>query len=176
VTTLSKNDWILATQGSVPPSGWILVREAKSGKHYWANPNTLKACAPQTRLTDKQMDRVRRLAHALHEHNSTPVEKWFENMRRDQQPEGEIQTWEEIVDAYLAEVADRPSAQAKERHLIYGVLVSASMLPCEMCEPGMVMSMYPKAKGLAGLEGVVHRFRKRRFGARQEKRAEEQME
>jgi hypothetical protein len=47
---------------------------------------------------------------------------------------------------------------------VYGVLVSASMLTKELCEPGTVMSMYPKAKSLSNLDRIVDRFRERRFG------------
>jgi hypothetical protein len=162
---MAKDNWVPATSGAVPPSGWILVREATTGKDYWVDPKTLKESAPRSQLTDEQMDRIRRVALALREHDPSPVEKWFENMRRDQQPEGEIQTWEEIVDVYLAELADRPSAKTEERYLVYSVLVAASMLTKEMCEPGKVMSMYPKAKSLPSLDRVVDRFRERRFGA-----------
>ena len=161
---MAKNNWIPATPGEVPLSGWILVREASIGKDYWVDPKTVKASGPRSELTDGQMDRIRRIALTLQEHDPSPVERWFENMRRDQVPEGEIQTWEEIVDVYQAELADRPSAQAEERHLVYGVLVSASMLTKEMCYPGTVMSMYPKAKRLPNLDRVVDRFRERRFG------------
>jgi hypothetical protein len=161
---MSREDWIPATSEVVPPSGWILVREANTGKDYWVDPKTLKASAPRSELTDEQMDRISRIALALQEHDPSPVERWFENMRRDQVPEGEIQTWEEIVDVYLAELADWPSANAEERHLIYGVLVSASMLSKEMCEPRTVMSMYPKVKKLPNFDRVVDRFRERRFG------------
>jgi hypothetical protein len=161
---MAKDSWIPASPGVVPPTGWILVREANTGTDYWVDPKTLKESAPRSQLTDEQRDRIRRVALALQEHDPSPVEKWFENMRRDQQPEGEIQTWEEIVDVYLAELSDRPSAQAEERHLLYGVLVSASMLTEELCESGAVMSMYPKAKSLLNLDRVVVRFRERRFG------------
>jgi hypothetical protein len=161
---MAKDDWIPATPGVVPPTGWVLVREAGSGKDYWVDPRALKASAPRSELTDDQMGRIRRIALVLQEHDPSPVETWFENMRRDREPEGEIQTWEEIVDVYLAELADRPAAQAEERQLVYGVLVSASMLTEESCDPGKVLSMYPKAKSLQNLERVVERFRGRRFG------------
>jgi hypothetical protein len=161
---MANDNWIPATAGSIPPSGWILAREAITGKAYWVDPKTLKESPPRSQLTDDQMNRIKRIATALHEHDPSPVEKWFDNMRRDQQPEAEIQAWEEIVDVYLAELADRPSAQADERHMVYGVLVSASMLTKELCEPGTVMSMYPRAKGLLKLDRIVDRFRVRRFG------------
>ena len=161
---MAKDHWIPATPGSVPPSGWILVREAITCKDFWVDPKPLKASAPRSQLTDEQMERIKRIALALQEHDPSPVEKWFENMRRDQQPEAEIQTWEEIVDVYLAELVDRPWAKEDERHLVYGVLLSASMLTKELCEPGTVMSMYPKAKSLPNLNRLVDRFRERRFG------------
>jgi hypothetical protein len=162
---MAKDNWIPATPGAVPPSGWILVREANTGKDYWVDPKTLKESAPRTRLTDEQKDRIGRIALALQEHDSSSVDEWLTNMRRDQNPEAEIQTWEELVDVYEMEVADRPSAQEEERHLVYGVLVSASMLTEELCEPGKVMSMFPKAKSLPNHERVVNRFRERRFRA-----------
>jgi hypothetical protein len=161
---MAKEAWIPATPDAIPPSGWILVREAKSGKNYWVDPKTLKESAPRSDLTDGQMDRIKRIASALQEHDPSPLETWYENMRRDRHPEAEIQTWEEIVDVYLAELADRPSAPAEERHLLYGALVSASMLTEDICESGKVLSMYPKAKSLPHLELVVYRFRERRFG------------
>jgi hypothetical protein len=161
---MAKDNWIPATSGAVPPSGWILVREAKTGKDYWVDPKTLKESAPRSQLTDEQMARIQRIALALQEHNSTSVEEWLTNMRRDRNPEAEIQTWEELVDVYLAELEDRPSAQAEERRLVYGVLVSASMLTEELCGAGTVMSMYPKARSLLNLDRIVDRFRERRFG------------
>lgn len=128
------------------------------------DPKTLKVSAPRNQLTDEQMDRIRRVALALQEHDSSSLDEWINNMRRDRNPEAEIQTWEELVDVYEMELADRPSAQEEERHLVYGVLVSVSTLTEELCEPGKVLSMYPKAKSLPNLDRVVNRFRERRFG------------
>jgi len=99
---MAKDNWIPATPDTVPPSGWILVREANTGKDYWVDPKTVNASAPRSELTDEQMDRIRRIALVLQEHDPSPVETWIENMRRDQVPEAEIQTWEEVVDVYLA--------------------------------------------------------------------------
>jgi hypothetical protein len=161
---MAKDGWIPATPDTVPPSGWILIRENTTGQNFWVDPKTLKRGSPVSELSPEQQNRIRRIALALQEHDPSPVETWFENMRRDQYPEGEIKTWEEIVDVYLAELGDRPSAQAEERQLVYGVLVAASMLTKELCELGKVMSMYPKAKSLPNLDRVVKRFWERRFG------------
>ncbi len=89
---MAQDNWIPATPEVIAPSGWILVREANTGKDYWVDPKTLKESAQRSPLTDEQMDRIRRIALALQEHDSSPVETWFTNMRRDQEPEGEIQT------------------------------------------------------------------------------------
>jgi hypothetical protein len=160
-----KGNWIPATPGVVPPSGWIFGRNSTNGKDYWVDPKTLKESPIRSQLTDEQMDRARRIAVAIKEHHSFTVEKWVENMRRDQNPEGELQTWEAIVDVYLAELAERPSAQAEERHVVYTALVYASFLTEELYEPGNVMSMYPIAKTLPNFDRVMNRFRERRFGA-----------
>jgi len=161
---MPKDNWIPATPEAVPPSGWILVKEANTGNDYWVDPKTLKVNAPRTQLTDEQMNRIRRVSLSLQEHDSSSVDEWLTNMRRDRNPEAEIRTWEELVDVYEMELADRPSSQKEERHLVYGVLVSVSTLTEELCESGKVLSMYPKAKSLPNLDRVVDRFRERRFG------------
>jgi hypothetical protein len=69
-----ESNWIPATPSEVPPSGWVLVREAKSGKDYWVDPRTLRESALRTPLTDAQMERIRRVALTLQEHDPSPVE------------------------------------------------------------------------------------------------------
>lgn len=162
---MATDEWIPATPGTVPPSGWILVREAKTGKDFWVNPAVLTQSAPRTELTEDQMARIRCVALALQEHDHSTVETWLENMRRDQEPEVEILTWELIVEVYQEELADRPAAEIGERQMVYGVLVSASMLTEDRCDPGTVMSMFPRAKCLSDLTRIVDLYRARRFGS-----------
>jgi hypothetical protein len=161
---MPKEEWIPATSGSIPPPGWILVRENTSGQDYWVDPKTLKANEPTSKLSLEQIERIKVLELALREHDSSSVDEWLTNMRRDRNPEAEIQAWEVIVEVYEMELKDRPLAHVNERHLVYAVLVSASTLTKEICDPGKVMSMYPKAKSLPNLERVVDRFREKRFG------------
>jgi len=114
------NDWILEGPDVVPPAGWILVREQTTGKDYWIAPYTLSKNAPQSELSSEQIARIEKIASALSEHDSSSVEQWCDNMRRDAHPEAEIRVWEQIASVYLQEIEERPDAGPEERQLIYG--------------------------------------------------------
>lgn len=157
------NNWILAGPEVIPPVGWILAREQTTGKDYWIDPKSLSPSAPQSELSDAQIIRIEEIATALSEQDHSSVEQWCDNMRRDADPESEIRVWEEIASVYLQEIAERPDAGPEERHLIYGVLVSASMLPGEQCVIGTILSVFPKAKALKDAARVVEWFRMVRF-------------
>jgi hypothetical protein len=159
---VAKDDWIPATPDTVPPSGWILVRENTTGKDFWVDPKTLKRGSPVSQLSAEQQGRIRRIASVLQEHDSSSVEEWLDNMSRDHRPEGEIRLWEDVVKVYEAELLLRPTADHMQRRLLYGVLVSATMLPGELCTPEKLLSSLPAAKGLVDLERVVERFRETR--------------
>jgi hypothetical protein len=156
---VAKEAWIPATPGTVPPSGWILVRETGTGKEFWADPKTLKRGPAISELSAEQHRRIERVAAALQEHDASTLAEWLDNMSRDHHPEVEISIWERVASVYEAEVKARPRADQAERHLIYGVLVSASMLPSDRCTAGTILSMFPAAKGLADLERVINSYR-----------------
>ena len=158
------NDWILAGPDVVPPTGWMPVKEQSSGKEFWIDPSTLAMSAPQSELSSEQIVRIEKVSSVLSEHDSSSVEQWCDNMSRDSDPESEIRIWEQIAAVYLQETEDRPEAGPEERHLIYGVLVSASMLPGEQCVIGTILSVFPKAKALQDAERAVERFRMAREG------------
>ncbi|MFO0867045.1 MAG: hypothetical protein U0744_20790 [Gemmataceae bacterium] len=155
---------IPATPNTVPPAGWLFVRDAVSGQEFCADPGSLKVSPPQSALTPEQEERIRHVADALQEHDASPYEQWLENMRRDALPEAEIRVWEDVARAYEAEVQERPSSTFEERHSVYGALVYASLLPENACRVGNVLSTYPQAKGLRDLDRVIDRFRTLRFG------------
>lgn len=158
------NNWIPASPEVIPSVGWILVREQTTGKDYWIDPKSLSPSAPQSELSDAQIIRIGEIATALSEHDHSTVDQWSDNMRRDADPESEIRVWEEVTSVYIKEIKDRQQTTPEERQLIYGVLVSASMLSSENCEIGTILSVYPKVKSLKDAERVVERFRMARFG------------
>lgn len=161
---MSQLDKIPANPGVIPPMGWILVHEMSSDKDFWVDPKSLKERPPTSELSEEQIERIKRIASCLQEHDSTPVEEWIKNMRRDRHPENEIGVWEEITECYVEEMKERSSADFEERHLLYAVLLSASMLNEEMCRADNVLSMKPAAKSLPRLKQVIERFHQKRFG------------
>jgi len=144
------------TPGSSPPPGWIMVQI--SDQVFWVDPKTLHKGEPVSQLSPEQEDRIRRIYSVLQGHSSEPVEKWLDNFRRDHHPEGEIRMWEIVAKVYEAELLLRPKANRKERHLLYGVLVTAANTPDKQAKVGVIMSSFPAAKGLANLERVIEHY------------------
>ncbi len=161
---MANENRIPATPGVIPPIGWILARDMSSGSDFWVDPNSLEMSPPTSNLSVQQVERIKRIASFLQEHDSTPVEQWVENMRRDRHPETEIQVWEEIIECYQEEMKERSSADYEERHLLYSALLTASMLSDEMCNVDSVLSMKPATKSLPRLKNVIERFQLKRFG------------
>jgi len=160
---MNNDNRIPATTGIIPPIGWILVHEMSSDKDFWVDPKSLKESPPTSELSDEQLERIKRIASCLQEHDSTPVKQWIENMRRDRHPENEIRVWEEIIESYHEELAERPTSDYGERHLVYRVLLTASMLSNEMCNVENVLSMQPSVKSLPKLDQVIERYRQKRL-------------
>ena len=160
---MATEDRIPATPGVIPPIGWILVHEMSSDKDFWVNPKSLKESPPTSELSEEQLERIKRIALCLQEHDSTPVEQWIENMRKDRYPEPEIQVWEEIIEVYQTELHERSSADSEERHHSYIVLLSHQ---CSMRRYYVdnVLSMKPATKSLPRLKQVIERFHLKRFG------------
>lgn len=156
-------DWIPATPDTVPPSGWILVRDVATGQDYWADPAKIKQRTPVTALTCEQVDRIKLIADTFREHIPPNVQEFLDNFRRDDNPAHEIQIWEALVDVYKAEMADRRSPSRAERKTVFGILLTASMLG-ERAKPETILSAFPQAKKLSHLERVCDRYRQRRFG------------
>jgi len=154
---------ISATPGVIPPIGWILAHDIDSDEEYWVDPKSLNESPPTSELSEQQIERINRIASSLQEHDSTPIERWIENMRKDRYPESEIEVWEEIIECYQEELKERSSADFEERHLLYTALLTASMLNDEMCTVDNVLSMKPATKSLPRLKNVIERFHLKRF-------------
>lgn len=156
---MPKPDWIPATPGSIPPSGWLLVEETPSGDKCWVDPKSLKQGEPRSELTEYQIRRVLRLRAVLAEHDTLTLAAWIDNLRRDSDPELEITVWERIADLYKEELGYRHGSDANERENLFFVLVTASTLPTEDCTTDNIVLMHPSARGLPRLAEVVEGYR-----------------
>jgi hypothetical protein len=140
------------------PIGWMMVQivdkeTGTKGKCYWVDPATLKDDAKQRqKLTSDQIERIRAFRRVLAEHEIQTEERTFYDMSRESDPEQELVIWERIASAYETEMELRPEADADERDLLYGVLVTAANVGIDS---KAVLSSLPRAKAFPHLEPVI---------------------
>ena len=61
------------------------------------NPNEVQ----HERLSEAQLGRITRLHEIFAEVDSSSLEKWIDNFKRDQDPDSEIAIWERIAKRYI---------------------------------------------------------------------------
>jgi hypothetical protein len=69
----------------------------------WIDPNSI-APSPirHERLTAEQVTRVKRLQETFKDVDPSPLEKWVEDFKRDEDPDREIRVFEGMAEAYRA--------------------------------------------------------------------------
>ena len=75
-------------------------------KTQWIDPNKLEAGPIRhSNLTEDQISRVRRVQRVFSEVDPSPIEKWIEDFKRDENPERELAIWEGMASAYAGYTA-----------------------------------------------------------------------
>jgi hypothetical protein len=78
-----------------------LGNNSRNSNAKWIDPKKLEpGPIRNVDLTPDQMDRVRRLQKTFSEVDSSPLDKWVEDFKRDADPEPEIRIWENMATAY----------------------------------------------------------------------------
>jgi hypothetical protein len=98
-----------------------------SGRVEWIDPKSIKP-GPTLRdqLSEEQMARIRALQATFVEVDGQPVERWFDNFKRDVDPDREIRVWERMAKAYKAYCEGKKlSPEAKKD--VYRVVLLRSM-------------------------------------------------
>ena len=96
----------------------------------------------------------------LHEHDETTLAVAVDNFSRDRNPNREIRCWEVIARIYAEELAERPSADATERALLFRAVFACSF----STRPEDILSSQPQLKGFPGLARIIQRCDKRLAG------------
>lgn len=79
-----------------------------SSKTEWIDPKSLSSGPIQHgELSAEQMKRIKALQETFHEVDPTPLEKWVEDFKRDNDPEREIRVYESMAEAYRAYCAGK---------------------------------------------------------------------
>jgi hypothetical protein len=77
-------------------------------KSEWIDPSKLTpGPIRHESLTDEQLARVTRVQKVFHEVDSSPLEKWVDDFRRDVNPDNEIKIYENMATAYEAFTASK---------------------------------------------------------------------
>jgi len=96
-------------------------------KPEWVNPNRiLPQSNRQSRLTEQQLVRVRRLQSALSEADPSTFEKWTEDFEKDQDPEKEISIWETIAAAYQSYCSAKTGLSVEAKREVLQILLVRS--------------------------------------------------
>jgi hypothetical protein len=72
----------------------------------------------QSKLTDKQLARVRKLQTDLVEVDPSSLDKWVEDFEKDRNPEKEIRVWEAMADAYHSYCSQHDLSLAGKKDVI----------------------------------------------------------
>lgn len=81
-------------------------------------------------LSAEQLRRIKKLHETFAEVNSSSLEKWIDNFKRDANPDSEIAIWERISDAYLNYSSQR-SLTPEAKTEVFHALVLRSMASVE---------------------------------------------
>jgi len=82
-------------------SGYDHSASSSDGKIQWVNPKKLEAGPIRhANLTEDQISRVRRVQKIFSEVDPSPIEKWLDDFKRDENPERELVIWENMATAY----------------------------------------------------------------------------
>ena len=100
--------------------------KSEESKTKWIDPSKLEPGPIQyATLTDNQMQRVKFLQTAFKDVDSSPLEKWAEDFRRDTNPDPELKIWESMATAFTGFIANKElSLEAKKE--VYQVVLLRS--------------------------------------------------
>lgn len=72
-----------------------------TNKIEWVDVNQLKpGNIKHEQLTDLQIERIKKVQSVFAEVDSSPLETWIDNFKRDTNPDREIEIWERMARAY----------------------------------------------------------------------------
>lgn len=97
-----------------------------SPKIEWVDPASVQP-GPVLRdsLTKEQEQRIRRVREVFVDVDSSPEEKWFNDFKRDVDPDREIAVWERMAQAYKRYCSTRTINQEAKKE-VFGILLLRS--------------------------------------------------
>lgn len=116
------------------PSNTAAQQSSQGGpspKIEWVDPASVQPGPVQRdSLTKEQEQRIRQVRDVFVEVDSSPVEKWFDDFKRDVDPDREIAVWERMAQAYKRYCSKRTINQEAKKE-VFGILLLRSSAPEE---------------------------------------------
>jgi hypothetical protein len=108
-------------------SGCDRASKPNDTKTQWVDPNQLQpGPIRHESLTGEQMSRIQRLQRVFSEVDPSPIEKWMEDFKRDQNPDRELSVWEGIAAAYEKFTASRTLTLDAKKEVFQVTLLRSS--------------------------------------------------
>ena len=82
------------------------------------------------KLSEDQIDRVAKMAEVLREVHPLSRELWIDGFTRDEDPESEIQLWENVAEAYRIYCSDH-ALTSEVKSEVFTILLLCTMMPEE---------------------------------------------
>ena len=79
------------------------------------------------KLSDDQIERIDKMGRVLREVHPLSLEQWIDGFTRDQDPESEIQLWEQVAAAYGSYCAEHKLA-SEVKSEVFSVLLMRTMM------------------------------------------------
>lgn len=93
------------------------------------DPATLKPGPIQhEELSREQLERIAKLHHIFSEVDSSPLEKWIDNFKRDMDPDSELALWERLAKVYT-DYSSRRELSLDAKQDVYQIVLLRSTTP-----------------------------------------------
>ncbi len=133
-----------------------------SPKIQWVDPANLKpGPIRHEALSDDQRQRIAAVQKVFAEVDSSPIEKWFEDFRRDVNPGRELSIWEAMAAAYSRYNSDK-SLSLEQRKELFGVLLTGSGAPEEEAIKHLKLKVLSEAEARSALRTLAAEWAKKR--------------
>lgn len=103
--------------------------ENNQGETEWIDPSQLQQ-SPVIRdsLTTDQMEQIDYVYNVFKEVDTTPIDKWIEDFKRDQNPDREIEIWMMMATAYTSYCKNKKLDLAVKKE-VYSIVLMRSSAP-----------------------------------------------
>lgn len=117
--------------GMMALTGCDRASTSSDAKTQWIDPKTLEpGPIAHESLTEDQMSRIQRLRKVFSEVDSSPLEKWVDDFKRDVDLESELRIWENMATAYETFTASKNLTLSAKKE-VYKVVLLRSGAPEE---------------------------------------------